>query len=103
MATSPIDEAKELQQMLVTYAKQETVEPLKTLGKYIGVGLAGAMLIGLGGIFLGLGALRLAQAEVSDSSSWGSVGTYAIGLAVLVLLMGILGLLMKRAIKKVNP
>ena len=32
MATSPIDEGKELQQMPVTYAKQETVEPLKTLG-----------------------------------------------------------------------
>ena len=61
---NPIDEAKELQQMLVTYAKQETVEPLKTLGGYLGLGLAGAVCMFLGIMFTGFGTLRFFQTEI---------------------------------------
>ncbi len=101
MANNPIDEAKELQQMLVTYAKQETVEPLKTLGGYIGLGLAGAFLMGLSGIFFGLGALRFAQAEINDTNGWWSVLAYLIAVIALVLVLVLLALALNRARKKV--
>ena len=64
---NPIDEAKDLQEMLVSYAKQETVEPLKTLGRYLGAGLGGAVLTFLGVMFVGLGVLRLLQSETGDT------------------------------------
>ena len=46
-----------------TYAKQETVGPLKGAGRWIGFGLAGAFLMGLGLLFVTLGALRFFQTE----------------------------------------
>ncbi len=64
---NPIDEAKELQKLLVGYAKQETVEPLLTLAKYLAFGIAGAVLTFLGVMFLGLGVLRLLQSETGTA------------------------------------
>ncbi len=64
---NPIDEAKDLQTMLVGYAKQETVEPLKTLGRYLSAGLAGAVLTFMGVLFVGLGVLRALQSETGDT------------------------------------
>ena len=53
----------ELLGLVVAYAKQETVVPLKNLGRYIGFGLAGAMLLAAGGALLTLSAVRLVQSE----------------------------------------
>lgn len=89
--------------MLVTYAKQETVEPLKTLGKYLGLGIAGAIAVFLGLFFLALGVLRLLQTEV-DAFSGGGKGSlvpYLIAIATLAVLMGILFSLFLRAKKRV--
>jgi hypothetical protein len=52
------DRVTELRELVVGYAKQETVDPLKSLFKYLGLGLGGAALIGLGWMFLLLGLLR---------------------------------------------
>lgn len=46
------------------YVKQETVGPLKGIGRKVGVGVAGALLLGLGLFFLALGLLRLIQTKV---------------------------------------
>ncbi len=74
---NPIDEAKDLQKMLVDYAKQETVEPLKTLGGYLAWGIAGALMMFLGLFFFGIGTLRLLQSEASlDGNSWLSLLSY---------------------------
>ena len=48
------------------YAKQETVDPLKALGRFIGYGLGGASLLGLGLAFGALALLRLLQTETGD-------------------------------------
>lgn len=48
----------ELKDLIVTYARQETVDPLKTLGRYLGFGITGALLIGLGWVFALLALLR---------------------------------------------
>lgn len=43
------------------YARQETLGPLKHAGRWIGFGVAGALLLGLGGALVALGLLRLLQ------------------------------------------
>jgi len=56
--TGPAEQAYELKDLVVDYAKQETVQPLKNLGRYFGYGLAGAASLGAGVIFLLLALLR---------------------------------------------
>jgi hypothetical protein len=55
--------ASELWDLVRAYAKQETVEPLKGLGRFIGFGLAGSFALGIGLVLLALGALRALQTE----------------------------------------
>ena len=54
----PAEQAYELKDLVVDYAKQETVQPLRNLGRYFGYGLAGAFALGTGVIFLLLALLR---------------------------------------------
>lgn len=54
-------EIGEVIDLVKTYVRQETVGPLKGLGRKVGVGVAGALLIGLGLFFLAVGLLRLIQ------------------------------------------
>lgn len=60
-------EAQELVQLVIGYAKQETLDPVKNLGRYVGFGLAGAFLGSLGTVLLLLGGLRLLQSETGDA------------------------------------
>jgi len=60
-------EAQELFQLVVGYAKQETLDPVKNLGRFIGYGMAGALLGSLGAVLLLLGTLRLLQTETGDT------------------------------------
>ena len=60
-------EAQELFQLVVGYAKQETLDPIRNLGRWIGFGLAGALLGSLGAVLLLLGGLRLLQTETGDA------------------------------------
>jgi hypothetical protein len=62
-ARNPTGDARELVDLVIAYAKQETVEPLKGLLKKAGLGLGGALLLGIGGIFCSIGALRAMQTE----------------------------------------
>lgn len=100
---NPLEGAQEIQKMLVTYAKQETVAPLKQLGRYLGFGLAGSLLVFMGTFFIGLGVLRLMQSfEVFTGSSWASTLPYVIAIAVLVLFLLMIYSAMSRAKKKVR-
>lgn len=60
---NPSGDAKDLVDLVITYAKQETLEPLKGLGKNAALGLGGSLLLGIGGIFFSVGALRALQSE----------------------------------------
>ena len=60
-------EAQELWQLVVGYAKQETLDPVKSLGRWVGFGLGGALLGSLGAVLLLLGALRLLQTETGEA------------------------------------
>jgi hypothetical protein len=57
----------ELRDLVVEYVKQETLVPLRQLGRYIGFGIAGALLLGVGVLLLGVGGLRALQTETGDT------------------------------------
>ena len=60
-------EARELVQLVVAYAKQETIDPVRNLGRFVGFGLAGALLGSVGAVLLLLGGLRLLQTETGSA------------------------------------
>jgi len=59
--------AAELWDLVRAYAKQETVEPLKGLGRFIAFGLAGSVTIGVGLVLLAVGGLRALQTETGST------------------------------------
>jgi hypothetical protein len=75
--------------MVITYVKQETVDPIRALGRFLGLGLAGALLIAIGWVVLALAVTRLLQAEtkphLEGSLTWvpymGGLITAALGVA----------------------
>ena len=73
-------------ELLKAYAKQETVEPLKRLGRYLGFGVAGSVMIATGLVLLVLTLLRVLQNETGSTftGSW-SWAPYAITLVVTLL------------------
>ena len=66
--------ASELWDLVRRYAQQETIEPIKGLGRYAAFGLAGSVLVGIGVVELAVGLLRVLQTETGevfdDSWSW---------------------------------
>jgi hypothetical protein len=64
----------ELRELVVSYAKQETVDPLKSLGRFAKYGLIGSLLLGVGFLLLALAGLRALQEEtlphLSGNWSW---------------------------------
>lgn len=86
----------ELWEMLVSYAKQETVQPLKGLGRFIGWGVAGSLLTGVGVLLLTLAGLRALQTQTGEhltgSLSW---VPYAAALVLLGLLISLTVLAIK--------
>ena len=88
----------ELRALVVDYAKQETIDPLKTLGRYLGYGLAGSCLIALGGVFVSVGLLRLLQTETGSAFDGGwSFVPYLLVLVVAVVVLILLGLAVARS------
>jgi hypothetical protein len=79
------------------YVKQETVDPLRSVGRFLGAGIGGALMIGLGLVLLVLGVLRVLQVETAPhwTGSWSWV-PYLITLFVIGLLMGLIYLKMKK-------
>lgn len=56
----------ELKDLTVDYAKQETIDPLKNLTRFIGVGIPSLFMVGLGVAMLGLALLRGLQTETGS-------------------------------------
>jgi hypothetical protein len=55
--------------LVITYVKQETLDPIKSLRRFVGFGFAAAMFISLGWAVLALTVTRLLQAETSPHLS----------------------------------
>lgn len=50
-----------------TYAQQQTIEPIKGIGRYLAFGLLGSVTIGIGVILLVLALLRVLQTETGEA------------------------------------
>ena len=71
--------------LVKTYAKQETLGPLKGAGRWLAAGTAGALLLGIGLALVLLGVLRLIQTEFANLARGGwSFTPYVIVLAACV-------------------
>ena len=76
--SGPVGQITELKDLVAGYAKQQTVDPLKTLGRYLGYGFAGSMVMGLGFFLLLLALLRaLQQFTVFNDPSQINGGTFS--------------------------
>jgi hypothetical protein len=76
----------ELKDLVIAYVREQTLVPLKALLRYVGFGIAGAFLLGIGVLLLGVGMLRALQTETGDTftGDW-SWAPYVIVVAALVL------------------
>jgi len=63
---SLMTEATELWQLVVAYFKQETLDPIKQLGRFLAFGIGGSLLLCVGLPLLVLGLLRFLQTETAD-------------------------------------
>jgi hypothetical protein len=68
--------------LTVDYLKQEALEPLKGLGRFVAWGLAGSLAIAIGILLLLVGILRLLQDETGTtlSGDWSWVPYFAVSL-----------------------
>lgn len=84
----------ELVDLVKAYAAQETVEPLKRLGRYVGLGIAGSVVLAIGLVELAVALLRALQTQTGDAfdGGWSFVPYVAVILACVL----VAGLAMSR-------
>ena len=61
------DSVQDLWNTVVAYAKQETIEPIRALGRFISRGTAGSALIAIGSVLLVVALLRVLQTETGSA------------------------------------
>jgi len=97
LADNPQETIRELKDLVIAYAKQETIDPLKGLGRYIGYGVGGAVLLGTGVFFLAMAGLRALQTQTGDTfADWRSFFPYFIVVIVLLVIAGIAFMLARK-------
>jgi len=81
----------ELWDLVRAYAKQETIEPIKGLGRYAAFGIGGSVLLSIGLVLLTVGGLRALQTETGTTfhGNW-SWAPYLIALVAAGLVIGLL-------------
>jgi cytochrome c biogenesis protein CcdA len=78
----------ELTGLVVAYFKQETLAPIRSLVTYVGYGVAGAILMAIGGVTITLTAVRVLQSETGHHLR-GSLNWVPYVSGVLVAALGI--------------
>lgn len=84
---------QEIRGLVVRYIKEETIQPVKEMGRFIAFGVLGSLFVGFGTTLLLIGALRFLQEQfpvLDGSLSWLPY------LIVAVLACGVAGLTMWR-------
>jgi hypothetical protein len=95
----PLDDTKrlptllgEVWEMVVAYARQETLDPLRRLGRFVVYGTLGSVFLGIGLVLLALGGLRALQTETDGTFdgnwSWAPYGITTAGALLVALLAG---------------
>ena len=87
----------EMFDLVKAYAKQETLDPLKGAGRWLGLGLAGSVLLVIGSLELILALLRALQTE-TGSALTGNLSwlPYLITVVAAGLLSGLLAMRINR-------
>ena len=77
-------------QLTVDYLKQETVEPLRGLGRFLYMGIAGSFFMAGGLLLILIGVLRLLQTETGTAltGDWSWV-PYAVVVVLGIAVMGV--------------
>ncbi len=77
-------------QLTVDYLKQETIEPLKGLGRFLYMGIAGSFFLAFGILLVLLGVLRLLQTETGSAlqGDWSWV-PYAVVVVLGIAVIGV--------------
>ena len=91
VADSPQQTIRELKELVIAYVKQETVDPIKGLGRYLAYGILGALLTGFGVLFLAMSLLRGLQGESDGphfTGNWSWV-PYLITVVALLIVVAI--------------
>jgi len=64
---------EELRAVIVRYVKEETIAPLKSMGRFLAFGALGSLFVGFGSVLMLLGLLRYLQWQfpfLDGSESW---------------------------------
>ncbi len=81
------DEGQQAIALIIDYVKQETLDPVKGLGRYVLFGVVGAVALSIGLAVLTVGLLRLLQGETGSTFSGNlSWVPYVICMVVVVLI-----------------
>jgi hypothetical protein len=80
-------------QLTVDYLKQEVVEPLRGLGRFLYMGIAGSFFLAFGLLLILLGVLRLLQTETGSAldGDWSWV-PYAVVVVLGIVVIGVAAL-----------
>jgi hypothetical protein len=81
----------ELANLVIAYAKQETIDPIRGAGRWLAFGFAAVLALSFGIAFLALGTLRLLQFEVfANATTWSWIPYFIVmALCVIVALLAI--------------
>ena len=83
-AAKPKVKLTELYNLVVNYARQQTIDPIRGVGRWLAFGLIGAVLMSIGLVLGVLGVLRLIQTTtIGESNSWSWTG-YLITIAACI-------------------
>ncbi len=76
----------ELRDLVLRYFREQTLVPLQQLGRYVGFGILGSLMLGFGVVFLGLSGLRALQDETGDTftGDWSWVPYLIMFVALLI-------------------
>ena len=91
MADNPQETIRELKDLVVAYAKQETIDPIKGLGRYVGLRARRVPSCSASAcFFLAMSGLRALQTETGDAfDDWRSFVPYLIVVVFLAILAAI--------------
>lgn len=93
-------------EIIKDYVRQETLGPIKGAGRWLGLGAAGAVLVGSGCVLLVLAGLRMVQNEFGKSfrGDWMSLLPYLFAFIFSLAVMGVAAwrITRKKSLQKEN-